>query len=151
MQMDLQTWAPWQQIQTPQTEQMGRQAPFVYALNETEILIMGGKKDGKLLNDVFEFNTETKKTTCLGDSGLATNSSPPMNCIDDGRGNIYGIDASRDTRRLIQATRDATSKTLSIKELKRMDDAENQLTGAPPQYDSNLVLNLNGIIELSTV
>ena len=70
---------------------MGRVNPIVSSVNETEILIIGGKI-AQFLKDAYAFNTVTNETSYLGDSGLPNENYPKQTALINDSGQIIAYD-----------------------------------------------------------
>ena len=89
---------------------MERTNPIVSPVNETEILIIGGKKAGQYLKDAYAFSTVTNETSSLGDSGLQCYNFPKQTALINESGQIIACDPT--FTRLIQVTRNISSGTV---------------------------------------
>ena len=127
---------------------MKRVNPIVSSVNETEILIIGGKKSGPSLKDAYTFNTDTNETSSLGDSGIPSYNFPKQTALINESGKIFAYELGYS--RLIQMTRNTSSGTVSAELLKQDKAAANKVTSVP-KYDSNYVLNQHGLKELTEV
>ena len=94
-------------------------------MNETEILIIGGKKAGQYLKDAYAFSTVTNETSSLGDSGLQCNNFPKQTALINESGQIIAYDYY--FQRLIQVTY-TSSGTVEAESLRRTREAANQVT-----------------------